>query len=123
MPAAPASQPALRVEILSDTRGADLQPYMRHLTSDLRQHWLALIPRDHLSPAADTAETGIAITITASGHLAEMHLDGATHVAALDEAAWSATKSTAYQPLPAGKNLADLKLRLYFVPNPQPTGR
>ena len=36
--AAPLPQPAIGVDILSDTRGIDLQPYMRHLISDLRQH-------------------------------------------------------------------------------------
>ena len=122
-PASPLSQPTLRVDILSDTRGVDLQPYMSHLLSGLRQRWLPLVSRAQQQPSSIPGETGIAITITSTGHLAAMHLDDATHVEALDQAAWTATREMSYLPLPSEKNLASLKLRIHFVISPQATDR
>ena len=52
-----------------------------------------------------------------------MHLDATTHVEALDQAAWTATKETPYMPLPKEKSIADLKLRVHFIPNPQASDR
>ena len=105
--------------MLSDTKGVNMQPYMSHLIAELRQRWLPLVPGGQLQPSSDAGETAISITITAAGHLAAMHLDDATHVDALDQAAWTAIKETSYLPLPSEKNIAELKLRLYFVPGPR----
>lgn len=122
-PTVPLLQPALGVDVLSDTKGVDLQPYMSHLISDLRQHWLPLVPQGQRRTASNPGETSISLTLAADGHVAAMHLDDTTHIEALDHAAWTATKETSYLPLPTEKNLADLKLRIHFVTNPQAGNR
>ena len=100
-----------------------MQPYMSHLISDLRQRWLSLVARAQMQSSSTRQETSITLALTPAGHLAAMHMDDATHVAVLDQAAWSAAKEASYLPLPTGSKAANLTLRVHFVLNPAPTDR
>jgi TonB family protein len=113
----PPSGLTVSVEILSDTTGVDLSPYMRILISDLKKHWLPLANAAANHPLIKPQETVIDMTISPDGHILAMRVEDSTHDSALDKTAWSAAKETNYFALPAGMNDQNLKLRAHFVVN------
>ena len=102
----------LSVEILSDTKGVDLSPYLKKTLSDLKTHWLLLAPNGE-RPSVSPDEPAISFTIASDGKISAMHLDHVTQPAR-DRAAWGAVTSTHYSPLPAGLKDSSLKLRVLF---------
>ena len=109
---------AAPVEVLSDTSGADIDPYIRHLLADLKAHWLPLIPEEAYPPLSKQGETMIRFTISPDGKLLAMNLDDSTHDLALDHAAWGSIVSVGqFQPLPKGMKDPNLTLRIRFMVN------
>lgn len=115
-PASPLQSPGLNLssEILSDTNGADLSPYMKTLVSGLKTRWLPLANAAN-QPPLKQQQTAIDITIAPDGHIQAMKLEDSTHTIALDKAAWSAAKETTYLPPPTGIKDQTLKLRIHFM--------
>jgi len=106
------------VEVLSDTTGADIDPYIRHLLADLKAHWLPLIPEEAYPPLSKHGETLIRFTISPDGHILAMQLDGSTKDTALDRAAWGSITSVGqFQALPKGMKDPNLTLRIRFMVN------
>jgi TonB family protein len=106
----------LGVELLTDTNGASVDPYMKNLISDLRKHWLPLASEAANHPLVKQEETVLSLSI-GPGRILAMQLEGSTHDTALDRAAWSAAKGTSYLPPPTGIRGPDLKLRVHFTVN------
>lgn len=100
------------VEVLNDTKGVDLTPYMKGVLSELKTRWLLLAPNAHQS-SSPSDEPVISLTIASNGKISAMHLDRATHPA-LDRAAWGTITSTHYPSLPAELKDSSLKLRVLF---------
>jgi TonB family protein len=117
-PAGPPQSPGLNLsmELLTDTDGANVDPYVKNLMSDLKKHWLPLASAAN-QPPLKQQETAIDITIGPGGHIQAMQLEDSTHNTALDKAAWSAAKETTYLPPPAGIKDQTLKLRVHFSVN------
>jgi TonB family protein len=107
----------LGVELLTDTNGANIDPYMKNLISDLRKHWLPLAGEAANHPLVRQEETVLSISIGPDGRIVAMQLEGSTHDTALDKAAWNAAKATTYLPPPTGIKGPDLKLRVHFTVN------
>jgi TonB family protein len=105
----------LGVELLTDTNGTYIDPYMKNLISDLRKHWLPLAREAANHPLVKQEETVLSLSIGPDGHLSAMQLEGSTHDTGLDKAAWSAAKATPYLPPPTGIKGPDLKLRVHFT--------
>jgi TonB family protein len=101
--------------MFSDAGGANIDPYMKNLISDLRKHLLPLANQAANQPPLKQQETIIDITIAPDGHLSAMRLEDSTHDTALDKTAWSATKETTFLPPPPGMKDPNLKLRVHFV--------
>jgi TonB family protein len=100
------------VDILSDTGGVNINPYMKKTISDLTRRWDLLVPDTARHPLAKD-EASITFTIAADGKVSAMMLGDRTHNVALDKAAWSAVTTTSFLPPPTGS----LKLRVHFVVN------
>ena len=100
------------IEILSDTHGTNLSPYLRNLAR------LLDTPADL---AASPASAMIRVTIAPDGTISAMHLDASTHSTAFDRAAWGAITRNSTLPAPP---TGPLELRIHFnatvatVPNP-----
>jgi TonB family protein len=103
----------LSIDMLSDTGGVDVSPYMKSMVSDLRKQWLRLAADTANQPLTKKEETTITFGIAPDGTVSAMKLDGSTHNVALDKTAWVAVQATSYLPPPTG----DLKLRVHFVVN------
>ena len=115
---APSHATNLSVEILSDTKGVDISPYMKTIVSEVRSHWQPPVATPGQQAIPD--ETIISLTIAPNGQVSAMHLDHPTNVVldkaavARDRAAWTAITSTRYAPLPPGLKDSPLKLRVIF---------
>ncbi len=107
----------LSLELLSDTNGANIDPYVKNLISDLRKHWLPLAKEAVSERTKRPEETLIGFTIAPGGQILAMQLENSTHDTPLDKAAWKATTETAYSPLPPELRDTNLKLRVHFVVN------
>jgi TonB family protein len=105
----------LGLELLTDTNGKNIDPYIKNLISDLKKHWLAQATETANQPLLKQEETVIDLTIAPDGHVAAMRLENSTHNAAVDKAAWNTAKGVTYLPPPKGMQDANLKLRVHFV--------
>jgi TonB family protein len=107
----------LGFELLTDTNGKNIAPYIRELSSGLKKHWLVLATEGANQPVLKQEETVIDLTIAPDGHLSAMRLEDSTNNAAVDKAAWNVAKGMTYLPPPTGMRDASLKLRVHFVVN------
>jgi TonB family protein len=114
--AVPTQSPDLKlsVDALSDTDGVNLAPYVRNLVDDLKKHWSSPAAQSN-PPSPKQQETVITLTIALNGRLSEMKLETPAHDSVLNQAAWSATKTTSFSPPPAGMTDPNLKLRVHFT--------
>src|SRR5271170_5656325 len=86
------------VDLLSDTKGADLGPYMRILIADLKKHWVAPVAESANQPIMKEEETLLRFTIAPDGHISALRLESPPHDAALNKAAWKAATTTPQLP-------------------------
>ena len=107
----------LGFELLTDTNGKNIAPYVRELSSGLKKHWLALATEGANQAVLKQEETVIDLTIAPDGRLSAMRLEDSTNNAAVDKAAWNVAKGMTYLPPPTGMRDASLKLRVHFVVN------
>jgi len=119
--AAPWGQ-ALAVDFLSDTKGVDFGPYMRKTLQTIKATWLPLLPDEARLPFNQQGETSIRFTISPDGKISAMHLDGVSHQAKFDRAAWGAITGVGqFPPLPADFHGSELELRIHFRVNSSAT--
>jgi TonB family protein len=102
-----------QVEILSDTRGVDLSPYMRTAISNLKSHWLASAQKVGHNSAGGAEQAIISFTIEPTGRTTSMVLEHPSGDVKLDRAAWTAITTTDFSPLPPTLD-SPLKLRVTF---------
>ena len=107
----------LNLELLTDIKGANIDPYVKNLISDLKKQWLPLAKEAASERTKKPEETLIGFTIAPDGRILAMQLENSTHDTALDKAAWKATTGTTYSPLPPELRDINLKLRVHFVVN------
>jgi TonB family protein len=112
----PTQSPELKlgVDILSDTGGVNLSPYMRNLVADLKKHLSSPAAQSN-QPSLKQQETVLTVTIAPNGQLSMMKLETPDHDSALNQTAWNATKTTSFSPPPAGMTDPNLKLRVHFM--------
>lgn len=104
------------VDILSDTKGVNFDPYLRQILKTVRENWYHLIPK-----CAETMKGKLAIelAITKDGRLADMKLVSTAGETALDRAAWGGiTASNPFPALPSEFTGPYLALRFRFAYNP-----
>jgi len=108
----------LGVDILSDTQGADFQPYLREVLRQIDAQWLTLMPEEAKPPQNQKGATSIRLTINPDGKITAMNLEGPLHDAALHRAAWGAiTGVEKFPALPKEFHGPDLELRIHFRVN------
>jgi TonB family protein len=106
------------VDILSDTQGVDFGPYLRKALPTVKKMWQPLIPEEARPPLNIQANTAIRFTINPDGTIGSMHLDGGSHQAKFDRAAWGAIIGVGqFPPLPADFHGPYLELRIHFFVN------
>jgi hypothetical protein len=113
-------QPQPGTEILSDTMGVDLTPYLRRVRAYVHGNWLLLMPNEVERPRLKKGMVGIRFTILPDGSIG-MSFDPKSGTASFDKAAWNAIKRQGkFPPLPAEFHGPKLELRFGFFYNMNP---
>ncbi len=106
------------VEVLSDTRGVNFDPYVRGLVKAVYARWLPLLPEEARAPKQEKSTTLVRFTVGPDGRIRAMSLEGSSRDVAMDRAAWGAmTGAGQFSPLPKGFTGPDLELRIHFRVN------
>jgi TonB family protein len=106
------------LEVLSDTRGVDFQPYIARIMREIYEQWIPLIPEEARPPLSKQGVTQVRFKINADGTIGGMWLDGPSHDVALDRAAWgSITGVGQFPPLPKQFTGPNLELRIHYLVN------
>ena len=107
------------VEILSDTGGVDIGPYVKQVIATVYKNWVPLLPQEATPPQANQMNPAIRFTILPDGKIESVHLDSSTNDDAINRACWGAITSTGqFPPLPTGMGPKPLELRIHFSVNP-----
>jgi hypothetical protein len=108
--------PHITFDILSDTKGTQLNSYLRAFAPELQQSFsksLGLRDAQSVGPQ----QVDLLLTIAPDGKLSALRLGSGTKDSPITKAAWEAVKNTQYTPLPSSLGGSDLKLRVHFVAN------
>ena len=107
------------IEVLSDTKGVDLKPYLGPVLKRVQQNWYGLVPPSARAPLKKKGDVSIEFHIFLDGNVSGMAFSQTTGDADLDRAAWEAiTSSSPFQPLPPQFVGEFLALRFNFHYNP-----
>jgi TonB family protein len=108
------------VEILSDTGGVDVHPYVKQILPMLYRNWTPLIPAEAKPPQSEQATSSIRFTILPNGKIGAMHLDTSTGEDEINRSCWNAITSTQFPALPEAMGSKSLELRIHFYVNTKP---
>jgi TonB family protein len=109
------------VDVLSDTKGVDFDPYLARVVHDVKMHWYSMVPEVARPPWMKRGQVVVSFKIDKDGHIDAMRLDTASGDVSLDRAAWAGiTASNPLPPLPTAFSGQYLALRFHFYYNPDP---
>jgi outer membrane biosynthesis protein TonB len=108
------------LEVLSDTKGVDFNPYLSKLVQQIRKNWYNLIPEEARPPQLAVGKTSIEFAILPTGQFAGMKIVHQSGMVSMDRAAWGGiTACNPFDPLPHQFKGEFLALRMHFYYNPQ----
>jgi hypothetical protein len=106
-------------EILSDTKGVDVCPYVWNLARKVGNNWNNLIPPEAMPPFFESGTTKIEFVVLKSGAVKGMKLVEQSRIS-MDRAAWGGiTSSVPFDRIPDEFKGEYLVLRFTFVYNPK----
>jgi TonB family protein len=112
--------PLRNVDVLSDTQGLDLTPYLRLNTHFVHRNWRKLTAADMVGSSHAVSDLAIEFTVSRDGSLSDAKLVQPSGDSALDQAALQAVRrASPFEVLPsnyAGQSLA-LRMRLHYDPS------
>jgi TonB family protein len=107
------------VDILTDTQGGNVGPYLRDVIQKVRQNWYQLIPESTENRQGNLA---IEFAVLKDGRLASMKMVASSGDVSLDRPAWGAiTAANPFPALPPEFTDDHLALRFRFFYNPYRT--
>jgi TonB family protein len=111
------------VDVLSDTQGVDLNPYLwRVVVPTVRRNWFNVIPRPARKPVLQSGKVSIEFSILKDGQVTGMKLVLPSGDPSLDRAAWEGiSASSPFEPLPKEFAGPSLTLRFHFLYNMEPS--
>lgn len=107
------------IDILSDTKGVDLHPYLDKLQSKVKINWYNLIPDVARAPLMKKGKVSITFRVMKDGKIANLQYVESSGDLALDRAAYGGiTGSSPAPPLPSEFACQYVELRFHFYYNP-----
>jgi TonB family protein len=106
------------IDLLSDTRGFDLKPYLNRLVGEVRTNWFRLIPE---SAQSRKGRVAVRFRVMRDGHITNLKFDTNSGDETLDRSAYGAIlASNPLRPFPSefGCEFIDLRFRFYYNPDP-----
>ena len=111
---------AFHLEVLSDTKGANLGPYLTEFMTNLRKNWYSFIPEEARPPQLAAGVTSIELTILKTGQTQGIKIVRQSGSYPFDRAGWGGVvKSLPAPPLPSQFKGEFLELRMQFYYNPE----
>ncbi len=106
------------VEVLSDTNGIDVTPYVKEVAKKVRTEWLPLVPENARAPMLKQGKVTIGFAILAKGKVTGMHLVQSSGDTSMDRAAWGGIyQAQPFPELPKGIEHGYLQCRFHFYYN------
>jgi TonB family protein len=102
------------VDILSDTLGVDLSPYIQKVVDATYRSWLPVVPAAARPPQKKQGRVIIRFRINKDGSVSNMTLEVPSGDVLLDRAAWGGLTGASLPKLPAEFKGPCLDLRFYF---------
>jgi TonB family protein len=112
----PANERLGGVDVLSETGGVVLSPYLHSVLKIVKQNWYASVPER--GPRAWRGEVSIEFAILRSGKVKGMKLAQSSGGIPMDRAAWGSIYNSKLPQLPAEYSGQYLALRFHFSYNP-----
>lgn len=107
------------LEILTDTKGVDLRPYLQKVIRKVQTTWYNVIPYQARAPIMKKGKVTIEFAILKSGEVAGMKLVSTSGDVALDRGAWSGiAESSPFPAFPSEFDGQYLAVRFAFYYNP-----
>ncbi len=109
------------IDILTDTRGVDFDPYLARVLHSVREHWYRVIPESAREPTMKGGTVVVEFRILKDGTVQDLQYVASSGDGALDGAALAGiASSTPFLPLPREFACQYLALRFHFYYNPKP---
>jgi TonB family protein len=87
------------IDVLTDTRGVDFDPYLKRVADVVRRNWYELIPESARAPVMRKGKVAIEFAIMKEGRIGGMQIVGPSGDIALDRAAYGGiTASNSFPP-------------------------
>jgi TonB family protein len=110
------------IDVLSDTNGLDLRPYLAQLLRQIKAIWYENIPEAARPPIRKKGKVSIEFRVMKDGKIEDMKYVETSGDAPLDRAAYeSIIASNPLSPLPSGFPCEYVALRFHFYYNPDKT--
>lgn len=110
------------IEVLSDTNGFDMRPYLKQLMRQVKAIWYQNIPEEARPPIRKKGKVSIEFRVMRDGKIEDMKYVETSGDAPLDGAAYeSIISSNALSPLPGEFPCDYVALRVHFYYNPDKT--
>ena len=106
------------VDVLSDTRGVNFNPYIRGVVRAIHDRWVPLLPPEARAPKLEKGTTVVRFRLGPDGTMQAIKLEESSRDVALNRAAWRAiTDAGQFPPLPKEFTGPNLELRMRFLVN------
>jgi TonB family protein len=112
------------IDILSDTGGVDVHPYLDRILPLINAEWYRLVPESARPPTMKRGKVSVAFRIIKDGQITEMRFVEKSGDAALDLAAYGGIfASSPLPPMPSEFGCKYLALQIHFLlqRNPRPS--
>jgi len=109
------------IDVLTDTNGFNLKPYVGDIVGRVKATWLTLIPKSARWPIREPGHVSVDFRITKDGSVDDVKYHETSGNEGFDRAAYGAvTSSGPMPPLPAEFQCQFIKMRFHFYYNENP---
>jgi len=109
------------IEVLSDTKGFNLKPYVKEIVAKMRTTWITLAPNTVRAPLNEQGHVSIEFRLMKDGHIEDVKYHESSGNEGLDRAAYGAIMGSGpMPPLPAEFQCQFVELRFHFYYNQRP---
>lgn len=109
------------IDILSDTKGFNVKPYLKEVAGMVKANWYLLIPDIARPPRLEQGHVAIDFRVAKDGHVKDVKYHETSEDPKLDRAAYGAiTGFGSLPPLPSEFQCEFIKLRFHFYYNESP---
>ena len=109
------------IEVLSDTNGFNIRPYVKQVVARVKATWFPLVPSAAYRPFVEVGHVSVDFRLKKDGQIADIKYHDTSGNSGFDRAAYGAIRSSnPLPPLPEGFQCQFIWLRFHFYYNERP---